>query len=67
MMSQEVMVVLQEEKEAVVDVSYQARTGINSREDYEKLYKRSIRDPAGFWADFAKDFYWHKKASFPLL
>lgn len=22
---------------------------------------RSIEDPAGFWADIAEDFYWHKK------
>lgn len=28
---------------------------------YEKLYKRSVEDPAGFWADVAEQFYWHKK------
>ena len=44
-----------------MDASYESRTGINSREDYEKLYRQSINDPNGFWAKFAKDFYWHKK------
>lgn len=43
-----------------VSVNYHARTGVNSREDYERLYRRSIQDPAGFWADFAREFYWER-------
>ncbi len=43
-----------------VPVEYQARTGINSRADYEALYNRSIQDPAGFWADLARQFHWEK-------
>ena len=39
-------------------VKYHARTGINSRQDYERLYEWSIRDPAGFWADLARQFHW---------
>ncbi len=43
-----------------VPVEYHARTGINSRADYETLYNRSIQDPAGFWADLARQFHWEK-------
>ena len=49
-----------------MSVAYQARTGINSRADYEALYERSIQDPAGFWADFARHFHWEKPVQ-PLL
>ena len=27
-------------------------------EQYREMYQRSIEDPAGFWGDIAKDFYW---------
>lgn len=52
---------LQDGRDAITDVFYHARTGINSRADYEKLYRQSIEDPASFWANYAKDFYWYKK------
>ena len=29
--------------------------------DYESLYKKSIADPEGFWADEAKKLHWYKK------
>jgi acetyl-CoA synthetase len=41
-----------------VDVRYHARSGVNSRRDYERLYERSIADPAGFWGDHARQFHW---------
>ncbi|KAK9836757.1 hypothetical protein WJX74_007487 [Apatococcus lobatus] len=44
-----------------VDARYHARTGINSRGDYEKMYKRSIQDPAGFWQEQAQAFTWQRK------
>ncbi|MDO8519405.1 MAG: acetate--CoA ligase [Deltaproteobacteria bacterium] len=28
---------------------------------YQKMYERSIADPAGFWASIAADFFWFKK------
>ena len=38
------------------------RAWINSREQYEEMYKRSVEDPEGFWAEQAEEFlYWHKK------
>ncbi len=42
---------------------YNARTGINSREDYEKMYKQSLADPAAFWGKLAQDYYWQQKVA----
>ncbi len=32
-----------------------------SAEAYEEMYKRSIEDPDGFWAEIAETFHWEKK------
>lgn len=38
------------------------RAHIKSMQEYEKLYKRSVEDPEGFWADMAeKNLTWFKK------
>jgi acetyl-CoA synthetase len=38
------------------------RAWIQSREQYEEMYKRSVEDPEGFWGEQAEEFlYWHKK------
>ncbi|KAJ0053775.1 hypothetical protein Pint_02465 [Pistacia integerrima] len=34
---------------------------VPSPEKYLEMYKRSIEDPAGFWADIASQFYWKQK------
>lgn len=33
---------------------------INSFEEYQEIYKRSVDDPEGFWADIAGTFRWQK-------
>jgi len=38
------------------------RAYIKSREEYETMYKRSIEDPEGFWAEAAEEYlHWEKK------
>ncbi|MDF1541607.1 MAG: acetate--CoA ligase [Anaerosomatales bacterium] len=38
------------------------RAHIRSMDEYEEMYKRSIEDPEGFWAEMAEEYlYWHKK------
>jgi acetyl-CoA synthetase len=34
---------------------------IGSLKTYEEMYKRSISDPEGFWAEIAQNFHWFKK------
>ncbi len=40
---------------------FAAKAWIKSMDEYKKMYKRSIEDPDGFWAEMAENFYWHKK------
>ncbi|MCH8252585.1 MAG: acetate--CoA ligase [Planctomycetes bacterium] len=40
-----------------------ARAHIKSFEEYERMYRRSIDDPEGFWSEVADGFYWKKKWS----
>ena len=44
-----------------MDVDYKARTGLNSRQQYEEMYKESISRPARFWAKQAEGLAWRKK------
>jgi len=38
------------------------RAYIGSMEEYEEMYRRSVEDPEGFWAEMAEEYlYWHKK------
>ncbi len=38
------------------------RAYIKSSDEYEAMYKRSVEDPEGFWAEMAEEhLYWHKK------
>jgi len=34
---------------------------IKSFREYEKIYKKSIKNPSAFWAEKAKELYWFKK------
>jgi len=34
---------------------------IKSREEYQKMYDRSVQDPAGFWGEVAEQFHWFEK------
>jgi len=38
------------------------RAWISSMDEYDAMYKRSVDDPEGFWAEQAETYlYWHKK------
>ncbi len=34
---------------------------VKSREEYDKMYKRSIEDPEGFWGEMGEELDWFKK------
>ena len=37
------------------------RAHIKSMEQYREMYDRSIKDPDGFWAEVAEQFYWKER------
>ena len=36
---------------------------LKSREDYERMYRHSVEDPAKFWADIASTYHWEQKVA----
>ncbi|KAJ7976333.1 Acetyl-coenzyme A synthetase [Quillaja saponaria] len=42
---------------------FSVQAHVPSPEKYLEMYRRSIEDPAGFWADIASEFYWKQKWS----
>jgi acetyl-CoA synthetase len=34
---------------------------INSMEQYQKMYERSLKDPDGFWGEIGNQYHWQKK------
>ncbi|MDR2017785.1 MAG: acetate--CoA ligase [Syntrophobacterales bacterium] len=34
---------------------------VDSREQYEKMWKQSVEDPETFWGDVASELFWYKK------
>lgn len=43
--------------------SYRLKSYVQSYEDYQTLYQRSIDDPAGFWAAIAEELTWDERGS----
>lgn len=55
-------VLMQEKRHFPPSKEFSKRAHIKSLEEYEKIYKRSIDDPEGFWAEMAeKNLTWFKK------
>ncbi|MFQ3573068.1 MAG: acetate--CoA ligase [Thermodesulfovibrionales bacterium] len=64
-MSQESISVLMDEKRTFPpSKEFSAKAHIKSMEDYERIYKRSIEDPEGFWSEMAEEMLiWDNKWS----
>ncbi len=41
--------------------TFSEKAHIKSLDQYNEMYKRSIEDPDGFWAEVAEQFHWQKK------
>lgn len=53
--------VLNEERVFNPSPDFCKKAHINSLEEYEALWKRSIEDPEGFWGEHAEKLHWFKK------
>ncbi|MFZ5997819.1 MAG: acetate--CoA ligase [Nitrospirota bacterium] len=55
-------VLMEEKRTFPPSKEFSAKAHIKSFAEYEKLYKRSVEDPDGFWGEFAeKQLTWFKK------
>jgi acetyl-CoA synthetase len=41
--------------------SFSKQSWVSSEEEYEKLYRKSIKDPEKYWAKIASELHWFKK------
>ena len=52
---------MKEKRKFYPSEEFKAQANIKSEEEYNKIYKRSIEDPEGFWAEKAEELDWFKK------
>eukprot|EP00891_Asterochloris_glomerata_P004543 jgi/Astpho2/4543/Aster-x0630 len=38
-------------------------SALSGREEYDRLYKRSVEDPNAFWRELAGEYHWEQQAS----
>src|SRR5437773_12532383 len=50
--------VLREERRFPPPAAFAEKAHVRSIQDYERLYRRSIDDPDGYWADVARELHW---------
>ncbi|RME68187.1 MAG: acetate--CoA ligase [Nitrospirae bacterium] len=55
-------VLMSEQRKFPPPKEFSERAHIKSMEEYEKMYRRSVEDPEGFWAEMAEEhLHWYKK------
>jgi acetyl-CoA synthetase len=52
---------LKEERLFAPSAPFSVGAWIKSREDYDRIYKRSVEDPEGFWGEIASELHWFKR------
>jgi len=60
--AKKIEVLMTEERTFPPSKEFSSKAHIKSMEEYEKIYKRSVEDPEGFWAEMAeKNLTWYRK------
>ncbi len=52
---------LKEDRVFAPSTHFSAAAHIKSRADYDRIYKRSVEDPEGFWSEIASELHWFRK------
>jgi len=60
-MSEDITSVLKEDRVFNPSPDFCKKAHLNSLEEYEAMYRRSIDDPDGFWSEQAEKLHWFKK------
>ncbi len=55
------MGVIEKDGKFYPDSAFSEGAWVNSLEQYQEIYTRSITDPEGFWGDIADELFWYKK------
>jgi len=53
--------IMKEQRRFAPPKDFSEKAHIKSMEEYEKMYKRSVDDPEGFWQEMAEQIDWFKK------
>jgi acetyl-CoA synthetase len=56
----EIQSILRESRVFPPAASFSAHAHVKSLAEYEALYRRSVDDPEGFWAEQARTLHWQK-------
>ncbi|MDA8078361.1 MAG: acetate--CoA ligase [Nitrospiraceae bacterium] len=60
--NKKISVLMEEKRTFPPSKEFSARAHIKSMAEYEKIYKRSVEDPEGFWGEMAEKYLtWYKK------
>jgi acetyl-CoA synthetase len=60
--NESIKVLMEEQRTFPPSAAFSEKAHIGTLEEYEKLYKRSVEDPEGFWAEMAEtQLTWYKK------
>ena len=38
-------------------------SALSGREEYDRMYRRSVEDPNAFWRELAEEYHWEQQAS----
>jgi acetyl-CoA synthetase len=57
-MSSAIESILHEDRSFPPSEAFRARARLGSEEEYQRLYRRSLEDPEGFWGDVARELPW---------
>ena len=60
-MSKNIEHVLEESRLIQPPAAFTEEANLRSREEYDRMYRRSIDDPEGFWGEAAEELHWFKK------
>ena len=60
-MSDNIESFLHEERRFSPSEAFKAKAKINTKQEYERLYRQSLDDPEAFWGDVANELHWFKQ------
>ena len=51
------------EQHAALVAEQHQHSALSGRDEYDRMYKRSVEDPNAFWRELAEEYHWEQQAS----